>query len=187
MKLKNNYYIMRHGHPLNHEKGIVSCWPEKFENPLTGKGIKEVKKSAEDLKDKNIDLIFSSDILRTKETAGIVGKVLKLEPKYDKRLRESNFGIFNGQPREKVQEFFGPKDIMRFNKKPKGGEKYIDIEKRMVGFLKATDKKFKNKVILIVGHELPMMLLEAAVRGVSKEDFYDHRIKINTAEVVKLN
>jgi broad specificity phosphatase PhoE len=178
---------MRHGHPVNHEKEIVSCWPEKFENPLTKKGVEEVEKSANSLKIKNIDLIFSSDILRTKETAEIVGKILNIEPQCDERLRENNFGILNGQPREKVREFFGPKDVMRFNKKPEGGEKYIDIEKRMVGFLKSIDKKFKNKIILIVSHELHMMLLEAAVHGVSKEDFYNHRIKINTAEVVELN
>ena len=178
---------MRHGHPLNHEKGVLSCWPEQFENPLTEKGIKEVKETVKNLRKEKIDLIFSSDILRTKETAEIVGKILKLKPRYDKKLREQQFGIFNGQAREKAQEFFGPRDIMRFNKKPKGGEKYADIEKRMMGFLKATDGKFKNKKILIVSHELPMMLLEAAVRGVSKEDFYSYRIKINTAEVVKLN
>ena len=62
---------------MSNVKDVHSCWPEKFYSPLTDKGRKEAEAAAKRLKKKNIDLIFSSDILRTKQTAGIVAKEVK--------------------------------------------------------------------------------------------------------------
>src|SRR4030042_4160549 len=97
MKLRNTYYLLRHGESLKNIKGFESCWPEKTRGPLTKKGERDAKKVAEEAKRKKIDLIFSSDILRTKQTAGILGKTLDIKPKFDTRLREINIGIFKGQ------------------------------------------------------------------------------------------
>ena len=102
MKLKNKYYLLRHGEAVSNVKSIVSSWPEKFKNPLTGAGRKIVRQVAKKLKDKNIDLIFASDLLRTRQTAEIVGKALKLDLTFDARLREISFGALNGRPSEEL-------------------------------------------------------------------------------------
>ncbi len=187
MKLNNNYYLMRHGQAISNVKEIVSCWPEKFHNPLTKHGREQVKETALKLKEKNIDLIFCSPILRTKQTATIVGSKLKIKPKADKRLVELKAGIFNGKSLMHLVGFFGEKNIKRFKMRPRGGETYIEIEKRMVGFLKSIDKKYKNKNILIVSHELPLLFLDCAVKGIPNKDFYNKREKIDKAELRKLN
>lgn len=178
---------MRHGQAISNVKDIVSCWPEKFKNPITKLGKKMAKESAEKLKGKGIDLIFASPLLRTKMTSEIVGRVLNIKPKFDMRLREQSAGVFNGRPFAELQEFFGEKGLRRFKILPPKGETYIDIKKRMGGFLKAIDKKHKNKTILIVSHELPLIFLDCAVKGVANKDFYLKREKINTAEARKLN
>ena len=187
MKLHNKYYIMRHGQAVSNVKNIVSCWPEKFKNPLTSLGREKVEESAKKIIGKNIDLIFSSDLLRTKQTAEIVGKFLGIKPIFDKRLREQNSGVFNGESFQNLKHFFGERGLRRFKIKPQKGETYIDIKKRMVNFLKSTDKKYRSKNILIVSHGKPIDLLEAAVRGISNKDFYNNRIYISVAEVQKLN
>ena len=84
MMLHNKYYILRHGEALSNVKGIISSWPETFKNPLTKKGREMIAVAAKMLKEKKISVIFSSDLLRTKQTAQIVGKVLKIAPKFDK-------------------------------------------------------------------------------------------------------
>lgn len=178
---------MRHGQAISNVKSIVSCWSEKFYNPITKMGKKMAKESAESLKDKNIDMIFASPLLRTKMTSEIVGKALKLKPKFDMRLKEQNSGVFNGRPFPELQEFFGEKGVRRFNVLPPKGETYNDIKKRMVGFLRAIDKKYKNKTILIISHELPLIFLDCAVKGIVNRDFYKKREKIHTAEVRELN
>ena len=58
MKLNNKYYILRHGEAVSNVKDVISCWPEKFYNPLTPKGVAKIKKVAKELKNKKIDLIF---------------------------------------------------------------------------------------------------------------------------------
>src|SRR3989344_5492080 len=90
---------MRHGEALSNTGHIISCWPEKFNNPLTPEGKKQAKEGAKALKDKNIDFIFSSDILRAMETAWIVAGILGITAVHpDARLREYNIGVLNGMP-----------------------------------------------------------------------------------------
>lgn len=172
MKLNNKYYTLRHGEALSNVKEMNSCWPEKFLNHLTKKGVAKIEESAQKLKNKNINYIFASDILRTKETAEIIGKELKIKPNFDKRLREQNVGIFNGQSVKVARDFFGPRGIGRFEKKPPKGERYIDIEKRMADFLKDINKRYNQKNILIISHESPLMFLEAWLAGVKNKYFY---------------
>lgn len=173
MKYNNSYYILRHGQSVSNVKNIHSCWPEKFYFPLTLKGRKEVKKAAQKLKSKKIDLIFSSDILRTKQTAGIISKELNLKIEYDKRLREVNVGIFNGKTVEEFRKYFPKKDINdRFDKKPKSGETYTDVRNRIDDFLKNTDKKYKGRNILIISHQLPLILIESIAKDISNSQVF---------------
>lgn len=185
--LGNKYYIMRHGQAVSNVKDIISCWPEKFNNPLTKIGRGQVKETIQKIKETKIDYIFASDILRTKQTAELVGKALKIKPKFDKRLRELNVGSFNGIAFEKLKDFYGEKGYRRFKLKPRNGETYIDIQKRMVSFLRDIDKKHKDKNILIVSHELPLILLDVAVKRIPNKNFYKKREKVNTAEFKDLN
>lgn len=189
MKLNNKYYILRHGEALSNVREIVSSWPEKFDNHLTEKGVKMIEKSAEELKDKNIDLIFASDLLRTKQTAETVGKELGLEPEYDKRLREVNFGDFSGKSISKMWEYF-EEETERTEKGTPNGENYTEILERLVSFLEDTDKKYKGKNILIISHECPLFLLQGKVMGLSLEETiknFPREERIHKGEVKELN
>ncbi len=169
--MKNQYFILRHGESLKNIKKIASCWPEKFYSPLTKKGEKQIKEVAKKLKKQKIDLIFFSDLLRTKQTALIVGKELGLKPKIDKRLRESDYGIFNGKTINETGKFWDKEGKLtpleyyskRFQIAPPKGETYIEIEKRMFAFIKEIDKKYQKKNILIVSHQRPLTLLEKVI------------------------
>jgi isoleucyl-tRNA synthetase len=86
-----------------------------------------------------------------------------------------------------LSKFFGEKNLKRFTLRPKTGETYIEIKNRMASCLKDIDKNYKNKNILIVSHELPLLLLDCAVKGISNKGFYLEREKINIAELRKLN
>ena len=194
MKLKNKYYIMRHGQAKSNVKAICSCWPEKFKNPLTLLGEEMVRESAEKLKAKldlegqTIDLIFCSDLLRGKQTGLLVGKIFDIKPKFDKRLREINFGIFNGEHLEKMWKYFKT-EKERIKSAPAKGETYNQILDRMMNFLKEIDKKYKDRNILIISHEGPLGLLQARVSGLSLEQATKIPLekRIHKGEVRELN
>jgi len=169
MKFNNQYYILRHGRAISNEKNASSCWPEKFFNPITSKGKQQIKKIIPKVKKLKIDLIFSSDILRTKQTAEIIANTLGLKVILDKRLREINTGIFNGGPLKKWYEFY-QHDENFFTEKPKnGGENYREVKKRTEKFLKEIDKKYKNKTILIVSHGGTLENMQAMVKNLTEK------------------
>ena len=169
----NKYFILRHGESLRNIEKIAACWPEKNHCPLTSTGKKQIKNIAQKLKREKIGFIFSSDLLRTRQTAEIVGKELGLKPKLDKRLREVNVGILNGKPIKEIGRFWDPEKELnpldyyrkRFEIKPPEGETYLDIEKRLYAFIKETDKRYQGKNILIVSHQRPLTFLEKITSG----------------------
>ncbi len=138
-ELKNRYFLLRHGqttHQIEDPKTIY-FWPDG--NPpytLTELGRQEIKKRATELKDKKIDLIFSSDILRTKQTAEIVAQELDLEIKFDQRLRDTNWGVFQGKSMEQAWAFYNHHMEKKFTIAPPEGESWHHVKTRVIGLLK---------------------------------------------------
>lgn len=192
MKLNNKYYLLRHGEAMSNVKKICSSWPEQFENPLTRHGIEMVEESAQKLIDKKVDMIFSSDLLRTKQTATIVGKQLNLEVKFDTRLREIQFGSFNNRSIEDFEKYFENKEQRIIAKTP-DGENYIEVLGRMYSFFEEIDSLYNKKTILIVSHQAPLLLLYGKVKGCSIEESIENietvftEKRIQKGELVKLN
>lgn len=184
MKLNNIYFILRHGEARSNKEQFVSSWPEKVNNPLTEKGKKQVKKIIPKLKRENIDLIFSSDLLRCKQTAEMISKSSKFKIKFDKRLRETNVGIFNGRTVEEWENFFKNKKE-RFIKRPPKGESKRDVYKRMLDFIKEINKRYTNRSILIISHG---DVLLGAVKGFSGKKMLRNKDKseLNTGEYKKI-
>ena len=177
----NKYFIMRHGESVTNVKNITNCTLEKNHYPLTPKGRKQVEKSAGEMKRKKIkpDFIFTSPFLRTKETAGVIAKILEVEEKNilsDPRLGEINSGSFaEGNPR-KYHEYF-KNQFEKFSKAPPGGESLTDVKKRMFASIVEIEERYKNKNILIISHEYPLWMLWAALLDKTNDEAVSEHIK----------
>ena len=62
--------------------------------------------------------------------------------------------------------------LERFTQKAKSGETYSDIEKRMFKFFRDTNKKYTQKTILIVSHEVPLTLLLSKIQGLNHKQIF---------------
>jgi len=188
--MNNKYILLRHGETKYQAQKLDTLYSKKeqFSLPITKRGKEEIKKRAKELKKKNIDLIYCSDFYRTKQTAKIVSEELSLSVKFDKRLRDTDFGIFSGKSGEEYRNYFSSK-IQRFSKRPINGESWKDVKKRAVDFLKEIDKKHKNKIILIISHADPVWLLAGYIKGLTKEQSLEQRnpkgIWPNVGQVIK--
>lgn len=191
MNFRNKFYLLRHGQTdhQDQKKGLI--YPADCVNniPLSLEGISEVRKTARQIK--KIDLIYSSDFLRTRQTAEIV----KEETHYDKpiifdsRLRDVNLGIWHGKKKKDFYEKF-PIDAASFSRRPQEGESPADVEKRMFNFLFDVDSENEDKKILIISHRDPLWLLLGKIRDIDKEEMLKikkDKSKIKTAELIKLN
>jgi broad specificity phosphatase PhoE len=177
MKLNNQYYLLRHGEARSNKIRIFSSYPEKFHNPLTNYGKNQIEKLAQKFKKEKIDLIFSSDLLRTKQTAEIVAKQLKLKINFDRRLREINFGAFNNQAEDGWVCFF-ENEKEKYTKRPKNGENFRDVRKRSLEFLKFINGKYKNKKILIVSHGGNLFELYGIIKNLKEDERVKSRAKL---------
>lgn len=193
MKLKNKYFILRHGQTTHQieKPDIVYFWPEdRPPAPLTNAGRKQIREITRYLKNKKINLIFSSDTLRTRQTAEIVAKELDLEVKEDLRLRDINWGIFQGKTQGEAWGYYNHNMEERFKKALPRGENWLDVQKRMIDFIKEIEKNYKEKTILIVSHGDPLWLLDSWFRGLSIEEMLKERRQgcpIKIGELRKLN
>jgi len=197
MKLRNHYYIMRHGEALSNVRNVVSCWPETFNNSLTTKGKKDIKASVENLKNKNVSLIFHSPLKRARMSAEIAGKVLKFknlpagrQVKPDKRLREVQFGIYNGRHLEGMWESFKNEEERIHRGIEGGGETYKEILDRMLDFLREVDETYSGRNVLIISHEGPLFLLQGKTMGLTLKETIERfppEVRPHKAEIRELN
>jgi broad specificity phosphatase PhoE len=192
--MNNRYFLVRHGQSIRNITKVSSCWPETIKYPLTPKGRKDIARTAKKLKNKKIDLIFASDLLRTRQTAVIISKEIKVKVKTDSRLRDVNVGIFNNQPLNQVYRFWDKNDSLslkqfykkRFEIAPPKGEDYKQLEKRMESFVKEMERRYRNKNILVVSHQRPITFIEKVFHHYSREKTIDIVIKKREIETGEL-
>lgn len=171
MRLKNHYWFLRHGQTTWQEKAL-SYPPDNMTSVrLTAEGVKQILRAGNRLKKAKIDLIFSSDYLRTRQTARIISEILGLKANLDKRLRDTNLGVYHGKPKSELYQNFTFQE--RFKKRPKNGESWNDVRKRVKSFLKSTESKYSGKNILIVGHGDPLWLLDGATKELTDRQLLD--------------
>lgn len=186
-RFNNQYFTLRHGQTTQQTKGkkFTYKWPDIPPVKLTKKGEAQIRKAAKKLKKEKIDLIYSSDIYRTRQTSQIVAKELKLEVSFNKRLRDINLGIYHGKLKEGFYKDF-PDRKKRFYMRPEQGESWNDCKERMLNFIKDLEKKHKNKTILIISHGDPLWLLSGAVKGFSSKRLLKELFNGNFVQVGEL-
>jgi len=158
-KSKNNFYIMRHGEADHNVAGIMSSSPENSHS-LTETGKAEVKAAAKELADAEIDCIYVSPLVRTKETAKLLASELGLSKKQiivDERIIENEAGSFEGKLVSEWHE--AQTEMDRFEESVDGAENYADIRTRMMRAIFDINEKHTDENILFVGHGLPLSLL----------------------------
>jgi len=174
---QNEFYIMRHGESDHNVNKIADGILEHSIVNLTKKGIKQVEKTVLALKKKDVkfDLIIASDFPRTKQTAEIAKAHLGIpEIVFDERLREISVGIFEGKPTKEYHKYFNSL-LEKFYKNPPEGESLTDLKIKSASFLKEINEKYKNKKILIIGHEYSLWILSGVAQGLDNHEIINLR------------
>ena len=138
------FYIMRHGqtnaNTANKAAGITDV-------PLNDTGRAQAASAAELIRPLGITRIISSDLLRAKETAQIVGKRLNVPVEYDPRIREWNYGNMENTAISAFTPAVFKLLVAEHNEF--GAEPAVDIFRRIDGFLGELDLA---QNILVVTH-----------------------------------
>lgn len=150
MSIKITYFV--HGTTIDNEKEISSGWNDA---ELSREGIKQSIELKKQIKGRKFDIVFCSDLKRAVHSAKLTfeGDVKIIQ---DKRLRECNYGDYNGKPSSVVEPMQEKNIVKRFT----GGESYEDVKKRISDFLNFLKKNYNGKCIAIVAHKAPQLALE---------------------------
>lgn len=151
-----NIYLIRHGRQ-NSKSYNVNV-------PLASEGIEQARLLGERLKKYDIDVVYSSDLIRAVETADIVNEYIKMPRVVDKRLRETDFGGFTGlsddELKESYREFIKRRATMTVDEPfPDGGENCQMVYERAFSLLQEIVKKdYKNVCIVTHGGTIRALL-----------------------------
>lgn len=95
--------LIRHGETdFNREHRLQGV----MDIPLNERGRGQAASVALHLRDISIDALYTSHIPRARETAEIISRVIGLQPRIDERLREIEFGLFEGLTFKEVKRRF---------------------------------------------------------------------------------
>ena len=157
MSIQIIYFV--HGTTYDNEMGKCSGWKQA---ELTDIGKERAIKLGEIREDTYFDIIFTSDLVRTIDSANLAfPEVKKIQ---DKRLRECNYGDLDGKDKsliiyeEHIENAFP------------NGESLKDVEKRVENFIKFLKENYEGKKVGIVAHRAPQLAFEVLTKEISWEE-----------------
>ena len=172
-ELKNRYFLLRHGQTDKQPEEAETVYRKEDDNfyySLSEFGKQQIKERTVQLKKENINLIFSSDLSRTKQSVDIIAKELNLPVHLDKRLRDTNWGVLHGKTFEEAWGFYNHDMEKRFQIVPPEGESWQDLRERVIEFLEELEKKYNQKNILIVSHGDPLWIIESWIKDLNHKE-----------------
>ena len=140
--------IIRHG--LTHSNAGYVIQGDL--DSLNAKGLSQAKSVARKLKGEEIDVIFSSDMRRARQTAREIAKYHDVPVYYARDIRERHAGALRGKPLELMLDEMRRSGMPEHKYAPKGGESIAQVQARTVRFLRRIYGRYKNKTVLLVTH-----------------------------------
>lgn len=162
MSIKITYFV--HGTTTDNEKKISSGWNDVELSELGKRQVADLKRS---VKDKMFDIVFCSDLRRAYDSARLIFED-SVPIVQDVRLRESNYGKYNGEPSDIVE----PMQEECINNRFSEGESYEDVKKRIANFLGFLKENYIGKNIAIVAHKAPQLTLDVLLKGKTWEEAF---------------
>ena len=159
--------LVRHGITDWNKEGK---WHGQSNISINEEGKKQAEESAEAIKDIPIDKVYTSTLIRTKETYRVIKNALHLNVPEEEveALNERDYGIYTGQNKWKVKEKLGEEEFNHLRRDwdypIPNGESLKDVYLRVLPFYKETLlpelKTGKNVLLVSSGNTLRALTKE---------------------------
>ena len=143
-------FMVRHGETIENHQEIIQG---QTLGSLSEKGKHQAIKVALRLKSERFDCIYVSDLKRAIDTSEEILRYHNGVPVfYDSRLREQNFGFFEGRSIGFLRDEIRQKKTDFIHFEPPGGESVLDLSRRTSDFYESIVEKHSNERVLLVTH-----------------------------------
>lgn len=162
------FIIVRHGQSQANAARILQG--AKINTPLTALGVKQAQKTASKLSADEFEHVFASPLKRAAQTAAIIAP--EQATTFDSRLREFDYGSWDGQPLteiwEKYPQFFtATHNLLPGSQSISHGETHSQAKQRLAAFFAAVSQKFPTATVLVVSHGYTIKLMADLALGIS--------------------
>jgi 2,3-bisphosphoglycerate-dependent phosphoglycerate mutase len=134
---------------------------------LTPLGRQQAWLAAHELRSEPVDGVYSSDLLRARQTAAVIADLLGCEVRTDRRLRERSFGELEGLDSSRLtSQYTGIEGEMVVDPEARapGGESLQEVWDRCADFL-ACLAEWPGCTAVVVGHGGSIRMMELFAQG----------------------
>ncbi|MET3944234.1 histidine phosphatase family protein [Corynebacterium mucifaciens] len=166
--MQRRLILLRHGET---EYNASSRMQGQLDTVLSDRGVAQAHAAAKELRGLGISKIVSSDLMRAKHTADVVGADLGLPVGVDTRLRETHLGDWQGKTHSEVDnEHGGARAVWRTDASwaPPRGESRLEVAARareVVDELMRDYRQWDDSAVLLVAHGGTIAALTASLLG----------------------
>jgi alpha-ribazole phosphatase len=152
--------------------------------PLSERGRQQALQLANRLASRTLDIVYASDLSRARETAVAIAQPHGLLVRTDPRLRELNFGAWEGLTYPQIQQqdpqSLGAWEAEGESESPPGGENLMDLARRVRSFLDDIEKHAggSNRTGVVVAHRGSLRVLLCLVLGLRPSAHWQFRLDI---------
>ncbi len=156
--------VIRHGlTPLNKAKKVNG----EVDEPLAPEGIEQAKALIPFIP-RSVIHLYSSSLLRARQTAKIINSAGNLPVSVANELSEIHMGSLAGKSWEEMENGLDLKKKHRtvtFDYRPYGGESVTDVKKRLIPFFKKINATYADYEVLIITHGGMIRLITMLEQG----------------------
>jgi len=166
-------YLIRHGETAWNKEEIFRG---RADVPLNEIGFREAELIGEYLKGMDIHVIYSSPLLRAKETARRIAQVFNLKVQPLVGITDMSFGKWEGRPLKEVQIY--DREIYRqWREKPHlvrlpGGESLDEVRVRAMAALEEVIQYHKGMNLVLVSHRVINKVVICGILGIDNSHFW---------------
>ena len=145
--------IVRHGETAWNAEHRVQG---QLDIPLNNIGLRQAQAVGRALKDERFDAIYSSDLVRARQTADPIANILSMKILLEKDLRERHYGIFERLTYAEVKVRY-PEDYARFEARDpeyafRTGESLRNFSARSISIITRIAGSHPDRSVLVFTH-----------------------------------
>jgi len=161
--------LVRHGESTWNALGIVQG--QASAPGLTDRGRRQAVSLADQLQDRPVVALLSSDLTRARQTAAIIAERVGAAVVLDERVRERDFGVFEGGPSSALgQDATGVagNEVVDADLRPADGESVRDLYDRVAWFVDSV-RDGPDGDVVVVCHGGAIRVASAYLEGIAVE------------------
>lgn len=172
--------LVRHGECEGNVKGMFRG---RADFPLNERGFVQAQDLAQELKSFPVKYIYSSPLIRARQTAEAIGEQSGVEVKVEEKFNNIELGSWEGRFMKKIAQEY-PKEWELWVHNPEklkveDMETLYDVQKRAKACLDSLVSQHNGEVLVVVSHRAVLKPLIAACLNIASPYFW--KIHLDTA------